>query len=80
VATSGDYLVVGAQDGASNTGVAYVYQRSAGEWLHVVTLSAEDAKAGNQFGSSVAISGSDLAVGAHMGDADDSDVGACYLF
>ena len=56
VAVSGNTLVVGAVQHAGNTGVAYVFVRSAGHWVLQATLGAPEA-GDLQFGYAVAVSG-----------------------
>jgi len=100
VAISGDTLVVGAieedSDGtsegdnsANNAGAAYVFSRSGTTWTQQAYLKASNADAGDRFGTSVAISGDTLVVGASGedsratgGEADDSagGAGAAYVF
>jgi nucleoside-specific outer membrane channel protein Tsx len=64
VAVSGDTLVAGTS-GASYAGRAYVFTRSASGWSQVAELKGSDTAAGDAFGSSVAISGSTIVVGAY---------------
>ena len=82
VAISGNLAVVGARldrDGGSASGAGYVFDGSTG-WDQVTKLTASDAAANDQFGTSVAISG-DLAIVGAPGDRDDGpDSGSAYLF
>ncbi|MCE2884339.1 MAG: hypothetical protein LW806_05490 [Planctomycetaceae bacterium] len=75
VAIDGDTLVVGSStdDVGANAdqGSARVFVRSGSTWTLQATLTASDGAAGDFFGSTVAISGDSIAVGA-PGD----DVGA----
>ncbi|WP_437317615.1 cadherin-like beta sandwich domain-containing protein [Sorangium sp. So ce385] len=79
VALAGDTLVVGApgedsgstgvnggQGGAvvSQTGAAYVFTRAGATWAQQAYLKASNTGAGDAFGTSVAISGDTIAVGA----------------
>jgi hypothetical protein len=57
VAVAGSIAVVGAYNGNSGTGAAYVFVRSGTKWSQQAELTASDAAAGDQFGYSVAISG-----------------------
>ena len=87
VALSGDTLVVGApwEDGnatggeadnsASSAGAAYVFTRANGVWTQQAYLKAGDAKTGDFFGNSVAISGDTLVVGANGATRE-----AAYVF
>ncbi len=101
VAVSGDTLVVGApgrsirligiewDDSKINYGVVYVFTRHNGVWSQQARLEASNAEAGDLFGTSVAISGDTLAVGAigedssiNGGQKNNSafDAGAVYVF
>jgi hypothetical protein len=85
VAISGDTVVVGAdgEDGAgSNRGAAYVFARNRGgadNWGEVTKLTAS-AENNACFGTSVAISGDTVVVGAYFEDGAGSDRGAAYVF
>ena len=86
VAVSGDTGVVGAypaDDSAGRPGAAYVFQRNDGgadNWGEVTKLTASDAEGGEQFGTSVAVSGDTAVVGARGGDAAGTNSGAAYVF
>jgi FG-GAP repeat len=86
VAVSGDYGVVGAEgeDGAgTRRGAAYVYYRNQGgadNWGEVKKIVASDAANEDWFGSSVAIDGDYLVVGADGEDGAGTGRGAAYLF
>jgi len=81
VAVSGDTIVIGAygDDIGPNTeqGSAYVFVKPAGGWSGSLTesakLTASDGAALDRFGSSVAISGDTIVVGAPVN-------GAAYVF
>ena len=78
VAVSGDTAVVGAPDNASSTGAAYVLKRNGtSTWSQLQKLTGSDGQVGDKFGSSIAISGDRLVVGApdHM-----TSTGAAYVF
>ncbi len=104
VAVSGDTVVVGARnedssttgvnstpnEGAINSGAAYVFIRSAGAWSQQAYLKASNTGAGDNFGS-VAVSGDTVVVGAWDEDSSTtgvnstpnegaSDSGAAYVF
>ncbi len=77
VAISGSTLVVGAPGEALagvDSGLAYLY--SAPTWS-VMTLTSPDPQLGGDFGRSVAVSGSDVVVGA---PGENSDNGNAYVF
>ncbi|MCD4750143.1 MAG: PQQ-binding-like beta-propeller repeat protein [Thermoanaerobaculales bacterium] len=83
VAIDGDTIVVGApedDDAGSNAGAAYVYHRNEGgldAWAEVAKLSGTDTDQDDLFGSSVAISGDTIVVGA---PGAGSPTGAAYVF
>ncbi|MGC1377895.1 MAG: FG-GAP repeat protein [Anaerolineales bacterium] len=80
IAISGDTLVVGApyeassatgvngdqgDNTASNSGAVYVFTRNGSVWSQQAYIKASNAEAYDDFGSSVAISGDTLVVGAY---------------
>jgi hypothetical protein len=84
VAIDGDTIVVGARgddiDTLSDRGSAYVFVKPAGGWVDSTentTLSPSDSSFAAQFGSSVAIDGDTIVVGA-LGTS--SGRGAAYVF
>src|SRR5215469_12910396 len=77
MAISGSTAVVGAYGKNSFTGAAYVFVRSGGIWSQQAKLTASDGLAHDEFGYSVAISGSTVMVGA-IGNS--SNTGAAYVF
>ena len=78
--------------GAQNSGAAYVFVRSGNQWTQQAYLKASNTDALDSFGSTVAISGDTVAVGAHSedsaarginGDESNNDApfsGAVYVF
>ncbi len=105
VAVSGDTVVVGAPDedssmtGINSTpdesagfaGAAYVFVRSGSAWSQQAYLKASQVTTGDQFGTSVAVSGDTVVVGAWGEDSSTtginstpnegaSDAGAAYVF
>ncbi|HIF62631.1 MAG TPA: hypothetical protein EYQ35_00525, partial [candidate division UBP10 bacterium] len=86
MAISGDTAIVGAPydwDPPAPTtywsGSAYIYQRDEGgvnNWGEVKKITASDAAGGDQFGTSVAISGDTAIVGAWRNDDAGSDSGS----
>jgi len=81
VAVSGNTVVVGAywdDTGATDAGAAYVFDAVSGSLLW--TLNNPTAATDDRFGSSVAISGSTIVVGAYWDDAGTSNAGAAYVF
>ena len=65
VAVSGTTAVVGAWGRHSATGAAYVFGESANTWTQQAELTASDGAASDDFGYSVAVSGTTAVVGAY---------------
>jgi hypothetical protein len=107
VSISGDTVVVGApyedsaatgvdgdqnNDSALRSGAAYVFIRSEGIWSQQAYLKASNTGTDDRFGSSVAISGETVVVGAYLEDSSATGVdgdqnndsalrsGAAYVF
>lgn len=92
VAIDGDIIVVGAEgeDGSSTTingpdnndalesGAAYVYERTGTTWALTATLKAPNAEEGDLFGSSVAVSGNTIVVGAQNEDGSARTVNGAF--
>lgn len=75
VAISGNFMVIGS----SADEAAYVYYRSSGVWGLSKTLSTSES--GDGFGSSVAIDGDYILIGAPANDSSGyTDAGAVYVF
>lgn len=85
VAINGDTLVVGAENdniGANTVqGSAYVFTRSGNDWTQKQKLTANDGTAHDYFGSSVAMSGETIVVGAEYDNIGvPGIVGSVYVF
>jgi len=99
ISISGDTIVIGAsqEDGNGtnqsdnsliNSGAVYVFTRSAGVWTQQAYLKASNLDANDAFGTSVAIDGDSIIVGAASESGDGSietdnsmvDAGAAYIF
>lgn len=107
VAVSGDTIVVGADsedsnatgvdgngaDNSANTaGAAYVFFRTGTTWSQQAYLKASNSAADDTFGTTVAVSGDTVVVGAHQEDSNATGVngdqannsalsaGAAYVF
>jgi hypothetical protein len=98
VAVSGDTVVIGAplnSDVVSRSGTVFVYRRGFLGWALEATLTASNAASNDQFGTTVAIDGDTLVIGAtgedsaatgvngtSPGPEDNSqpDSGAAYVF
>ena len=88
VAIDGDTIVVGApyedssasgnlnDNGANNSGAAYVFTRSGTSWTQQAYLKAGNIGLGDQFGYAVALSGATLVAGA----PGEGGSGAVYVF
>lgn len=73
----GATLVIGAPGDDLTTGRAYVYELHPGGWLPVAELMGSGVGVGEEFGTSVAVSGDLVLVGA---PGDDGGLGSAYLF
>lgn len=85
VAIFGNTAIVGAnradsENGAVDTGAAYVFIRHNGSWQRQAKLTADDAKAADTFGGNVAIWGDTAIVGSIRNDENGEDAGAVYVF
>lgn len=84
VATSGKYVVVGAwgEDTKEiNSGATYIYEYGMDGTLNqIAKLYASDAKAYDNFGDSVSISGDYIAVGVWGEDTNGNAAGSAYIF
>ena len=81
VALDGDTVVVGAYGNDSSRGSAYVFTKPASGWddgTETAKLTPSDGRQTHKFGSSVAIDGDTVVVGAENKDAND--VKAAYVF
>ena len=86
VAIDGDAAVVGSpfdDDGEIGSGSAYLFDRNAGganQWGEVRKLTASDAARGDWYGSSVALAGDTVLVGAPAADEGPNlDQGRVYV-
>ncbi len=85
VAVSGSTALVGAKfytvNGHSGQGAAYVYTKTNGAWSQTAELTAGDGAAWDEFGSSVALSGSTALVGAPNHQVGSNPYqGAAYVY
>ena len=84
VAISGTRVVVGANrddSGATDTGSAYVYDLSSGTpTVPVAILNNPGPGVGENFGSSVAIDGTTVAIGTPLENTVPNNKGAAYIF
>ena len=77
VAISGTTIVVGAPVITKEAGRAYVFTKTASGWKQAAELKGSDTVAGDDFGDSVAISGTTAVVGA---DGHAKAAGRAYVF
>jgi hypothetical protein len=83
VAIDGDRAVIGANgddDIASASGSIYVFSLANDTWVQEQKLLASDGEADDNFGVSVAISGTRIAIGAFGDDDLGSASGSAYVF
>ena len=86
IAVSGNTVAVGARlddDGGSNTGSVYLYDRDQGgsaNWGQVTKVTASDRTAGAWFGESVELDGNELVVGALFAKNSGVKQGGAYQF
>ena len=86
VAMDGDTVVVGAwwdDDNGPESGSAYVFTKPANGWVTTSTaakLTASDGVDDGRFGSSVAVDGDTLVVGASDDDENGEYSGSAYVF
>jgi len=83
VATSGDYVIVGAERddvSGSDAGTAYIYARTGTSWALQATLSNPSPAEADYFGYAVAISGDYAVVGAYNDDTGASNAGSAYIY
>ena len=81
---SGNTALLGAtQDDApaTDSGSAYIFANTSGNtWVQQAKLTASDAAASDEFGTSVSLSGNLALIGAELDDAGATDSGSAYVF
>jgi len=77
VAFDGSTVVVGAPGHDGGLGSAYVFTGSAAAWSQTAELTPSDVSTNGGFGSSVALSGTNVVVGA---PSASSGTGVAYVF
>ncbi|MCB9786653.1 MAG: hypothetical protein H6744_08170 [Deltaproteobacteria bacterium] len=83
VAMDGDLAVFGALASPAkvpNGGAAVVFARAGGAWTQQVVLTGDDTATNDAFGTSVAISGKVVVVGAPVASPVGNQTGAVYVF
>jgi hypothetical protein len=63
-----------SSNSARDAGAVYVYVRNGGNWIQQAYLKAPNAEAGDAFGTSVAISGDTIVVGALLEDSSQTTI------
>jgi DNA polymerase IIIc chi subunit len=79
LAIDGDLIAVSAVGADSNRGKVYLYSRSAG-WARTKALSDPTGQPFDWFGSSLALEGDRLVVGAQAADLDAANIGTGAAF
>jgi hypothetical protein len=84
VAVEGRTIVVGGAEDSAEVGLTFIFLMPSNGWQSTTPsceLKASDGFPGNQFGSSVSISGKTIAVGAAQGDGGGGPgAGEAYIF
>ena len=83
VAITGNVALVGAlndDDNGGGSGSAYVFEFNGAAWIETAKLIASDGDDGDEFGASVALSGSTALIGAMRDETDGSSSGSAYIF
>jgi len=79
-----DYAIIGADGSANNSGTnsgtAYIFYNNLGNWEQTQQIESLDAVLGDQFGTSVSMSGEYAAIGADYKSDDGTWSGAAYVF
>jgi hypothetical protein len=81
--TSGNWAVIGApgdDDDGGDSGSAYAFHLDGGTWKQDQKLTAQDGDAGDEYGTSVDVSGNSMMVGAPGDDTAANDAGIVYLY
>ncbi|MCE2881041.1 MAG: FG-GAP-like repeat-containing protein [Planctomycetaceae bacterium] len=84
VALDGDVIAVGAPEATGSVasqGAVYVFLKVGSAWPQIAKLTASDGATGDLFGTSVALKGDTIVVGAPGADVSGGvDRGAAYVF
>lgn len=72
--------VIGRDDKGDNAGAVFAFEREENSWSQKQILTAIDAKPGDAFGQSIALTERFLIIGAPRSDALSKDSGAAYVF
>eukprot|EP01083_Nonionella_stella_P018784 52237_1 len=78
------YIIIGAHkdddNGAENSGSAYIFARASGTWTFIQKLTASDGAPTDFFGRAVSIYDTYAVIGAAEHDANGANSGAAYIF
>jgi hypothetical protein len=80
VSVSGTWAAVGAQQDSSGAGFVALYSQASNYWTWHSEIQATTHSTGDNFGHSVSLFSSDLAVGAYKRPGTYSGSGAAYVF
>jgi len=84
VSISGEWMLVASptddHSGLTDAGSVYVFRRSANTWTQAQILRAPDAANGDQFGSSISLDQSFVAIGSPKDDDQGTDSGSVYIY
>ena len=84
VSLSSNTAVIGASaddnNNKTNSGSAYVFEYSSGNWTQKAKLVADDADVNDYFGYSVSVYNNTAVIGAYRDDSNGSDSGSAYVF
>jgi hypothetical protein len=77
---SGDTIVASAHGEDTQTGSAYVFERTGSSWAQVARLQALEPHPWQEFGAAVAIDGDDIAVGCTSDSTFGTSAGSVYWY
>lgn len=85
VAVDGTVVLIGApqdDDLGTDSGSAYVFEKTNGAWTQVAKLTADDGAAGDRFGNfrSLAVDGNIAVIGAFADDDVGAESGSAFVF
>ena len=72
--------VINRDDKGKDAGAVVAFEKAANSWSQKQILTAIDAKAGDAFGQSIALTEHFLVIGAPHSDAPHKDSGAAYVY
>jgi len=82
--TSTEWIVVGSRhddDNGTDSGSAYIFRKNSGVWTQFAKIKASDAAGGDRFGTSAAMHGDSIIIGARDDDSPPStNAGAAYVY